>query len=173
MTTAQRSILLILPADNFNEQEFLTVKTVLCRKNFNIFIASDAHTLCIGSDGLRVRADVNLYNMHVQNFAAVVYIGGEGVRNYWNNLMLQKIASDFNKANKIVAAICSAPVILAKAGVLSEREVTCYPADKKEIEKTNLIYKDQPVIVCGNIITAQSPETSSEFVNMIVSHLSK
>ena len=173
MTTAQRSILLILPADNFNEQEFLTVKNVLVKKNFNIFIASDAHTLCIGSDGLRVRADVNLYNMHVQNFAAVVYIGGEGVRNYWNNLMLQKIASDFNKANKIVAAICSAPVILAKAGVLSEREVTCYPADKKEIEKTKSIYKDQPVVVCGNIITAQSPETSSEFVNMIVSHLSK
>ncbi len=173
MTTAQRSILLILPADNFNEQEFLTVKNVLVRKKFNIFIASDAHTLCIGSDGLRVRADVNLYNMHVQNFAAVVYIGGEGVRNYWNNLMLQKIASDFNKANKIVAAICSAPVILAKAGVLSDRDVTCYYADKKEIEKTKLNYKDQPVVVCGNIITAQSPETSSEFANVIVSHLSK
>ncbi len=173
MTAAQRSILLILPASNFNEQEFLTVKNVLGRKNFNIFIASDAHTLCIGSDGLRVRADVNLYNMHVQNFAAVVYIGGEGVRNYWNNLLLQKIASDFNKANKIVAAICSAPIILAKAGVLSDRDVTCYPADKKEIEKTKLSYKDKPVVVCGNIITAQSPEASSEFANVIVSHLSK
>jgi 4-methyl-5(b-hydroxyethyl)-thiazole monophosphate biosynthesis len=173
MTTTQRSILLILPASNFNEQEYLTVKNLLGKKGFNIFIASDANSLCIGSNGLRVKADVNFYNMHVQNFAAVVFIGGEGVRNYWDNLLLHKIAIDFNKEKKIVAAICSAPIILSNAGILSERNVTCYPADKKEIEKKQTTYKDEPVVVCGNIITAQSPAASSEFANLIASHLSK
>jgi protease I len=171
MTAAQKSILIILPADKFNELEFVTVKNILSRKGYNIFIASDAHTLCIGSDGLRVRADVNLYNMHVQNFAAVIFIGGDGARNYWNNSLLHKLAVDFNNAEKMIAAICSAPVLLAKAGVLFERNATCYPADRKEIEKNNMTYKSLPVVVCGNIITAQSSSDSSEFANVIISHL--
>jgi protease I len=173
MTTAQRSILLILPAADFNEQEYLTLKSLLVKKGFNIFIASDANSLCIGKNGLRVRADVNFFNIHAQNFAAIIFIGGEGVRKYWDNNILHKITVDFNKAQKVIAAICSAPVILARAGILSGRNVTCYPADKKEIEKKETTYKDEPAVVCGNIITAQSPAASPEFANLIVSHLSK
>ncbi len=116
---------------------------------------------------------MNFFNMKAQNFAAIIFIGGDGVRNYWNNSIIHKIALEFEKANKIIGAICRAPVILAKAGLLSERKATCFPANKNEIEKLNVIYMDSEVVVSGNIITAQSPIASSEFANVIVSHLSK
>jgi len=169
----EKSILLILPAENFNEQEYLLVKNAFEKSHYKIFIASDSYALCTGGSGMKVRADVSFYNMHENNFAAVVFIGGSGVKNYWDNPTLHLIAESFNKNRKPVAAICSAPVILAKAGLLSNIEATCYPADKKMLENGGCIFKDAPVVAAKNIITANGPAAAVEFTHAVIGHIVK
>ena len=64
MSIQKKSILLFLAAENFCEQEFLTVKNIFLRKGFNLFISSDANSLCVGGNGMKVKPDVNIYNIN-------------------------------------------------------------------------------------------------------------
>lgn len=166
-----KSILLVLAGTDFNEDEYLITKTILEREGFKIFIASDAHTLCVGNRGLKVRPDVSFFNMRESNFTAIVIIGGNGIKNYWNNSQLHNLLTAFDKKNKVIAAICSAPVILSRAGILSEKEATCYPSDIEELKRNGAEYVDKPVVFRKNIITAQDVSAAQEFAQTISERL--
>ncbi len=167
----EKSILLILANKDFNEDEYLVVKTILEQESFKLFIASDAHSLCVGSKGLKVRPDISFYNMRESNFSAVVIIGGRGIRNYWGNPQIHNLVNNFNRSNKLIAAICSAPVILARAGLLIEKEATCYLNDKKELEIDGAVFVNIPVKFQKNIITAQNASASQQFAQTIAERL--
>ncbi len=168
----KNSILLILPASDFNEQEYLIISNSLENSNFKIFIASDSNFLCIGSNGLKVKNDIQLYNVHESNFDGIILIGGKGTRDYWNSQKLHSIVKQFNKSKKPIGAICSAPVILAKAGLISGC-ATCYPDDKVEFDKEGIEYKNVPVLQNKNIITAQDPASAQEFIKVFLYEMTK
>ena len=168
----KKSVLLILPAQKFNEEEYLIITNALERAGIDIFIASDSYSLCTGSNGLKVKNDVQLYNIHESNFSGLILIGGSGMRNYWDDPVIRSTAQKFSKSKKPVGAISSAPIIIAKAGILSEC-ATCHPDDRKELEKQGVDYKDSPVVVQKNIITAQNPLASPEFIKTFLYELAK
>ncbi len=169
----KKSILLILPALDFNEQEYLTIYNTLIKSGFKVFIASDTNSLCVGKNGLKVKNDISFFNMREANFAALVFIGGSGVKKYLDNILLHNLAKNFVSAKKIIGAICSAPLILGRAGLLNDIKATCYPDDKKELEREGAVYSDQPVVVSNKIITAQGPTTANDFVNVLINELEK
>lgn len=166
------SILLILPAQDFNEQEYLTISNALLKADKKIFIASDSNSLCVGLNGLKVKNDMKFYNIHERNFGGVIFIGGRGIKNYWNDTLLFSIAQKFNKSNKLIGAICSAPIILARAKIITER-ATCYPDDKNELEREGIEFKNEPVVINNNIITGRDPSASPEFIRTFLYELSK
>ncbi len=163
----KKSILFILPSLQFNDTEFSVVKKTLEDNGIKIFIASDSNTLCISNTGRKVKADINFFNIHENNFAGIVFIGGNGARAYWDNVLLQNAAVKFKAAGKIVAAICSAPLILAKAGILNEIPAACYFEDKNELIRLGIEYVEAPVVVKSNIITANEPSSSLNFAQVI------
>lgn len=168
----KNSVLIFLPANGFNEQEYLTVSNQLLKAGYKIFIVSDSNFICVGSNGLKVKNDVSLYNVHHQNFVGFILIGGSGVRNYWNNKQLQFISKNFFESKKIIGAICAAPIVLAKAGLIKEK-ATCFIDDKKELEREGIEYQNANVFVENNIITAQNPQSSCEFISTFLSLLKK
>ena len=170
-TVIAKSILFILPKKDFNEVEFLTTKRILEKNGCKIFIASDAGSFCEGKQGLKIKHDVSFFNLNENNFSAIVFIGGSGVKEYWNNHTLHKIAIKFHQKKKIAAAICSAAVILANAGILQNVEATCYPDDKPELLRNGAVYKDVNVVVRKNIITARDADASEEFAQTILAKL--
>ncbi len=134
-----KSILFFLPAKDFNETEFLVLHRNLGNLGFKIFIASDSVNLCKGNSGLNVKADLNLYNINSKNFAAFVLIGGSGARIYKDNILLKNAVAKFNAENKLIAAICAAPMILAKTGILKEKTLLVFQVIKWNLFRTELI----------------------------------
>jgi putative intracellular protease/amidase len=169
----KKSILLILPALDFNEQEYLTINNTLIKNNFKVFIASDAHSICVGKNGLKVKNDISFFNMREANFSALLFIGGHGVKTYWDNIQLHNLAKKFMRAKKIIGTICSATVIVAKAGLLNEINATCFPDDKKQLEREGAVYLDNPVVVSKKFITAQGPASAQDFINIVINELNK
>ena len=163
-----KNILIILPAKDFNSEEYLITKKTFEKGGFKVFISSDTNSLCLGDNGIKVKADVSLFNIHASNFLAVIFIGGNGVRKYWDNKSYHRITKLFTQSNKIVAAICAAPVILQRAGLLDNKNATCFPFDKKELEKGNTKYQDTNVVVDGKIVTGQSSSNTVEFSQTII-----
>jgi 4-methyl-5(b-hydroxyethyl)-thiazole monophosphate biosynthesis len=80
---------------------------------------------------------------------------------------LIEILKDFNKKGKLIAAICAAPSVLAKIGLLDDKKATIFPGMEKELPKP----RAERVVVDGNIITSQAPGTAIEFALAIVGKL--
>jgi protease I len=169
---SQNSLLIFLPKKDFNEEEFTIVRKRLQKAGKQIFITSDDHSACTGSKGMKIKSDTSFYNVNVNNFEAFILIGGAGSRNYWKNESLHKIIKKFFDAKKVIAAICSSPVILAKAGILLNKKATCYSEDKMELINSGIDYQDKNVVVDGNVVTANDARSALHFAEAIL-HLTK
>ena len=77
---------------------------------------------------------------------------------------------DMYNAGKLVAAICAAPIVLNRAGILEDKEVTSYPGFDKEIN-CKTYNNEKAVIVDKNVITAQGPAVAILFGYEIVNYL--
>ncbi len=138
------------------------------KAGLKVFILSDTVSLCTGDSGIKVKPDVSFYNAHAANFAGFILLGGGGARNYWDHTGLQNIAADFYKSGKIIGAVCSAPVILARSGILRNSKATCFVDDKKELLNAGVELSDNPVVISNNIITADSPISSLAFAETFI-----
>ncbi len=169
----KNNVLIFLPRKNFNEEEFSEIKRVIKKAGKQVFITSDDHYVCSGSKGMKVKSDTSLYNINVNNFSALILIGGTGSRNYFNNEILHKIIKKFFDGQRIIGAICSAPVILAKAGVLTNKKATCFSSDKMELINAGIDYQDRNVVVDGKIVTADSSHSARQFAEAILHIIKK
>ena len=73
------------------------------------------------------------------------------------------------KNNKKVAAICAAPIVLAKAGIINGENITSYPGFEEDLVGAN--YKEDLVVVNNNIITSRGPATALEFAYTLLKEL--
>lgn len=169
---AKNSFLVFLPKKDFNEEEFSTVKRRLLKSGKSIFITSDDHFACSGSKGMKVKSDTSFYNVNVNNFESFILIGGSGSKAYWKNETLHKIIKKFFEAKKVVAAICSSPITLAKAGILQNKKATCFAEDKMELINAGIDYQDKNVVIDGNIVTANDARSALQFAEAVL-HLTK
>ena len=161
----KNSILIFLPTKDFNETEYLTVKNYFVNKGKKVFITSDDHTFCCGNKGLKVKSDVSFFNINEKNFDGFILIGGSGSRSYKSNPTLKKISEKFEESGKIIGAICSAPLILASAGLL--KQATCFSEDRNQLIDSGVDYKDLPVVVDRNFITADGPSSAGRFAETV------
>jgi len=167
-TYTKNSILIFLPANNFSEEEYQIINRVFTKAGKQVFISSDSNTVCSGDRGLKVKADIEFYNVNEKNFSAIVLIGGKGSKDYWDNENLHKIVKDFNSSGKLVSAICSTPIILARAGLLSNLSATCWSEDKYELINLDVQYQARNVVIEKNIITADGPRSAEQFAESIL-----
>jgi protease I len=172
INSTQNSFLIFLPKKDFNEEEFTIVRKRLLKAGKQVFITSDDHSVCSGSKGIKVKSDTSFYNVNVNNFSSLILIGGAGSRAYWKNESLHKIIKKFFDAKKVIAAICSSPIILAKAEILQNKKATCYSEDKMELINAGIDYQDKNVVVDGNVITVNDTRSALQFAEAIL-HLTK
>jgi protease I len=169
---AKNSFLIFLPKKDFNEEGFTIIKKRLLKAGKLVFITSDDHFVCAGSKGMKVKSDTSFYNVNVNNFGAFILIGGTGSKVYWKNEAVHKIIKKFFDSKKVVAAICSSPVTLAKAGILQNKKATCYSEDKMELINSGIDYQDKNVVVDGNIVTANDSRSALQFIEAVL-HFTK
>jgi putative intracellular protease/amidase len=77
---------------------------------------------------------------------------------------------EMNEAGKYVAAICGAPSVLIKAGVVQGRKATVSPSGKDQMAAC-ANYSEDRVVVDKNLITSQAPGTAMEFAMKLVEAL--
>jgi protease I len=153
-------------------------KEILEEAGAEVIAVSTKKGLAIGADGGEVRIDVSISEIKPENFDAIVFIGGPGAIDYLDNQTSYNLAKGTIEKDKILAAICISPVILANAGVLRGKKATVWssPLDKNPIrilKNGGAIYKDASVVVDGKIVTANGPEAAKEFGEALVSLLTR
>ena len=165
--------LLIIAEQNFRDEELFETKKEVEKKEIITVIASKTSGEKTGSLGGKAKADIALKDVKPGDYNAIIFIGGAGARQYFNDFAALTIAKQAYNKGKIVAAICIAPVILANAGILKNKKATVWKStdEIKILKEKGAIYEDKNVVVSGNIITACGPQASKEFGETIANLL--
>lgn len=150
---------IVLFADGFEEMEAFTIVDILRRANVDVTTVGLNSTVIEGAHNVRFMADKKITDINVDAYDAIILPGGPGYKILANSALVLKILGRFDKDKKYIGAICTAPVALAKAGVLDDKVATIYPGMESEIPKP----RDAKIIVAHNVITAKSPGMSIEF----------
>lgn len=155
-------------ADGFEEIEALTVIDVLRRAGLNVVTAGLPGTIIKGMHGVQVLADKKLDDLNTSGFDCIVLPGGSpGYQNLSQSEKVLRTIKDLDSKKKLVAAICAAPAVLTRAGILNDKLATIYPGMEREIPKP----RDKRVIIEDNVITSQAAGTAMEFSLAIVEKL--
>jgi len=163
---------LLFLAPGFEEIEATTVVDVLRRCGVEVVIAGlEAHVI-EGAHGMKFVSDTSIDESSMKNFDAVICPGGNpGYVNLRNDARVLAMIKEAFSSDKLVAAICAAPAVLADAGILRNKDCTIYPGMEHELEKGGGNASKDLVVEDGNIITSQGPATALLFAFSVAKRL--
>ena len=163
-----KKVAMIIAFKDFRDEEYFIPKQVLKTGGSKITTVSSELGKAIGIYGGEVNVDATLDKLKVDDFEAIIFIGGSGALKYVEDETCWKIAKETVLKNRVLGAICIGPAILARAGVLSGKKATVWssPLDKsavKILKEEGTIYEDNQVVEDGNIVTANGPQVARKF----------
>lgn len=160
-------------AEGFEEIEALTPVDVLRRGGIDVKTVSIGDTLSVmGAHGIEVKADLMLKEYDEEYAEMIVLPGGSlGTKNLGESGRVREIILSAVENGLYVAAICAAPTILAKMGLLTGLKATCYPSLASVLIDSKVKYKNDKVVCDKQFITSMGAGTSGEFAFTLVDKL--
>jgi protein deglycase len=157
---------IIILADGFEEVEAVTVIDLLRRAEIRVTVLGLEGVEVRGAHDVWIRAD-QLFNGFSEPFDALILPGGgPGTKKLAASKDLVELVRQSHERGLLCAAICAAPTILAKAGILDDKKAVCYPGCEDKMG--DAVVLEDAVVVDGNIITSRSAGTAIPFALEII-----
>ncbi len=149
-------------ADGFEEVEALAPLDILRRANADIVTVGVTGEYIKGAHDIVVKADISLGDVKCEKIDALILPGGlSGTNNMDNSPEVKNLVQYASDNKKLVCAICAAPSILGKMGLLEGKEATCYPGFEDTFKGGK--YIKQSVVKCENFITSDGMGSAYKF----------
>ncbi len=158
----------MLLADGFEIVEAFATHDVLRRGGIQMEYASTTGRLeAMSSSGVYIRANKLLEESDASSYDFLFLPGGQpGVDNLTSNRKVLEFVGKSHQLGKSIFAICAAPSILGRLGILDGKNYTCFPG----YQVGNGNYLDQGIVIDGNLITGHSMGYSIELGKAIVEY---
>ena len=158
-------------ANGFEEIEALCVLDFLRRGGAEVKTVGVSGKVAMGSHNIAVNCDIVENELDLKgDFDMVILPGGmPGSTNLDNSVVVDAMVKRAFEENKLIGAICAAPFILGKRGMLKNKRATCYPGFEKMLE--GVVTVNEGVVRDGNIITGRAMGSSHDFALEIVEAL--
>ena len=162
-----KSVVFVIAPEFFRDEELIVPSSRLADLGADIQIASTTLEEVEGMMGMIAKPELLIKDIKQADFDAIVVVGGVGAEKLWDNNDLHKVLKDFDKADKLIGAICLAPVVVARAGLLDDQKATSFPSAKDEMTKAKVQFEEKSVVISGNIVTADGPESVEQFTKTL------
>lgn len=166
-------VLFIIAQDKFRDEELLEPKRIVEESGHEAVVASVTAGECKGMLGATINADLAVKDANVDDYDVIALVGGQGAPELLNYPEVMELVKQAKSKDKNLAAICIAPMILAKAGVLQGKKATVYqtPNSMAALSEGGAEMVSQDVVVDGKLVTASGPHVAKEFGQKIVEML--
>jgi 4-methyl-5(b-hydroxyethyl)-thiazole monophosphate biosynthesis len=162
---------LIPLAQGCEELEAVTLIDLLRRANIEVVTAGLRSGNVTASRGTVLVPDTTLDAVLDQQFDMLVLPGGlPGSDHLDQDSRIHTLLQKMSSTGKYTAAICAAPKILARAGLLDGKTATCYPGILNKFNKIDVV--PAPVVTDGKVITSRGPGTAIDFALTLIELLS-
>lgn len=155
----------ILLGAGFEEAEALVTADVLRRADLPVTLTGIGGTAVTGSHNITVQADLPVEEVSLEAGDMVVLPGGMGgvasIEGSGPAMALVRRAADHTEL--WLAAICAAPTLLARAGLLpADLRCVCYPGMERELYPRK-VEMDRSTVTQGRFITGRGPGSAFDF----------
>ena len=164
---AKRSLVLL--AEGFEEIELVAPVDILRRAGGEVIMASITSDLQVrGRCGIHILADALLTDIDPSGFDLLILPGGPGVQNLRGEGRAVMLAKDFISSDRLVAAICAAPTLLAEAGLLVGKTYTAHFSVEQQLP--DALFTER-VVINQLITTSRGAGTALDFGLALVNRL--
>jgi len=153
----------IFLADGHEEIEALTVVDLCRRAGIEIVTVSiTGNEMVTSSHKVTYRADILFENADFSDADITILPGGmPGTLNLEKYEPLMKLIDERVSEGQNIAAICAAPTVFGRRGILKGRKACCYPGMENDLLGADVNFDS--VNVDGNIITSRGMGTAIDF----------
>ena len=153
--------------NGFEEIEAITTIDLLRRANIALTTVSvTGQEWVMGAHNIPVKADALIANVDFADAEMLILPGGATKLHECEALC--QLLVKHNEAEKLISAICAAPSVLGRLGILKGKQAKCYPGFEEYLGES---YIDGLVVESKNIITAKGPGLSADFAFCIIEKL--
>ena len=165
-------MVIVLLADGFEEIEALAPVDLMRRASIDVRTVGVSGRIVTGSHGIPVVADMIPAEVELSKVKMVVFPGGmPGSLNLDSAEFSDKAIEAVTKNGGRLAAICAAPLVLGRRGLLEGKRATCFPGFEGELRGATPI--DSEVVTDGNITTGREMGAALAFGKELVSLLTE
>jgi protease I len=122
--------------------------------------------------GYGLEAGLSFDDVRVDDYAAVLLLGGRAPEYLRNNARLLDLVREFDRREKWIFAICHGVQVLAASGLARGKRVTCYEHVRLEAEQAGATFVAEQTVRDGRFITAQTWQSHPYFYREIFAQLS-
>lgn len=167
---ARKKVMIVLPPRDFDADMYLTFRRVLEGRGHEVGATSVLSGAVMSSDGRTIPVEENIHHITRYLWDAYIFLDGEGVRLYFDDPHIKKLLDDVKF--KTVAAVGSATVLLAQAGMLTRgKKVTGDYHFAHMIVESGGKFTGAPIEVDDKILTLSEPNYAEPFANLIADKL--
>lgn len=161
----------IFLAEGFEEIEAIAPVDVFRRAGIKVTTVSISDDLLVrGAHNITVKADVCFSELTSEGDFLIFLPGGmPGATNLDNHAGLKKMIEKQADNGREIAAICAAPFVLGKMGLLKNKEAICYPGYEHLLKDASI--SSSHIVKSGNIYTAKGPGVAVAFALRIVENV--
>ena len=154
----------------YEEIEALAVVDILRRAQVEVSLVGVSGKTVLSSRKVSINMDTTIEEFDASEVDMLVLPGGvPGIEHLYASSKLRELAKAFKRENKWLGAICAAPSVLGKWGLLEGERATCYPGYEEELKGCEVVA--QRTVVSHKIITGIGAGASLEFALAIVEQL--
>jgi 4-methyl-5(b-hydroxyethyl)-thiazole monophosphate biosynthesis len=156
-------------ANGFEETEAIASLDVIRRAGIDIRTVGVGSKQITGSHNITVVCDMDTEEATFTGLDGIILPGGmPGTVNLDESERVNEVIEFCSSNGKLLAAICAAPMIYGKRGLLSGKSAVCFPGFEEYLEGAKV--SDKYVVTDGNIITAKGMGSAVEFGLAVVSY---
>lgn len=157
--------LFIIAPKGFQDRELLDTRQILNEAGVETKVASLTTETAEGSLGTKIVPDLAISDIILLEYDLIVFIGGPGALELAKEEEVTRLLTDLKVSQKKIGAICIAPVLLARAGILEGKKATVYQTEDsvKELKSNGAELVPKSVVTDGKIVTANGPAAAKAF----------
>ena len=158
----------IIVADEFEDLELYYPMYRLQEEGVKTVVVGLTGKSVKGKHEYSIVPDVAIDNVDARDFDILVIPGGKSPERLRLNPKILDFVRSFDRAGKPIAAICHAGQVLASAGIVKGRRLTCVESIRDDMVNAGADYVDRSVVRDRNLVTSRVPKDLPDFGRVMV-----
>jgi protease I len=158
----------IIAADEFEDLELFHPMYRLQEEGIKTMVIGLTMDPIKGKRGYSITPNASIDEVNAEEFDFLVVPGGKSPEKLRLSQKILRFVKDFDTQGKPIAAICHAGQVLASAGIVKNRTLTCVAGIRDDMINAGARYIDKGVVIDRNLVTSRVPSDLPEFARAMI-----